>query len=161
MAEKFELKPNKAAFVLYRFCIRFLYSAVFFIIAYLIINNFFTLSASYFIGFFILWILFTYYSLSVQYKKEKYTFLSNKIIRNGGGIFSEYEVELVVRNITHITMRLPFIENKLLETGNISIESAGTGKAEVYLSSIDNSKKIYDYIEKLMKYNGFKLTKSN
>ena len=104
--------------------------------------------------------LFNYYSLNVEYKKEKYTFLPNKIIRSGGGIFSEYEVELVVRNITHITMRLPFVENKLFQTGNIKIESAGTGAAEVFLSSLDGPDKIYEYIANVMKYNGFKLSKS-
>ena len=161
MPQTYELKPNRTAFVTYRFWTRFFYSIVFFSVLYFIVSRFIDLSVLYFIGAFVLLKLFSYYSLSVQYKKEKYTFLPNKIIRKGGGIFSEYEVELVIRNITHITMRLPFIENKIFQTGNISIESAGTGASEVYLSSIDNSKKIYDYIEKLMKYNGFKLTKSN
>jgi len=157
----YELKPNRTAFVNYRFAIRFIYSLIFFLVGYFIINRFFPVSALYFIIVFILVELFSYYSLTVQYKKEKYVFLSNKIIRNGGGIFSDYEVELIVRNITHITMRLPFIENKLFQTGNISIESAGTGVTEVFLRNLDNPKQIYDYIEKLMRYNGFKLTKAN
>jgi len=157
----YELKPNRTAFVNYRFAIRFIYSLIFFLVVYFIINRFFPVSALYFIIVFILVELFSYYSLTVQYKKEKYVFLSNKIIRNGGGIFSDYEVELIVRNITHITMRLPFIENKLFQTGNISIESAGTGVTEVFLRNLDNPKQIYDYIEKLMRYNGFKLTKAN
>jgi membrane protein YdbS with pleckstrin-like domain len=161
MAKRYEVKPNRTAFVNYRFAVRFIYSLIFFLILYFIINRFFSVSVLYFIIAFILLKLLSYYSLTVQYKKEKYVFLPNKIIRNGGGIFSEYEVELIVRNITHITMRLPFIENKLFQTGNISIESAGTGAAEVFLRSLDNSKQIYDYIEKLMKYNGFKLTKTN
>jgi|TARA_Y100000294_G_C8528233_1_gene325831 membrane protein YdbS with pleckstrin-like domain len=161
MAKQYEVKPNRTAFVNYRFAVRFIYSLIFFLILYFLINRFFPVSVLYFVIAFILLKLFSYYSLSVQYKKEKYVFLPNKMIRNGGGIFSEYEVELIVRNITHITMRLPFIENKLFQTGNISIESAGTGAAEVFLRSLDNSKQIYDYIEKLMKYNGFKLTKTN
>jgi len=161
MPQSYELKPNRTAFVNYRFAVRFIYSLIFFLAVYFIINRFFPVSALYFVIVFILVELFSYYSLTVQYKKEKYIFLSNKIIRNGGGIFSDYEVELIVKNITHITMRLPFIENKLFKTGNISIESAGTGVAEVFLRNLDNPKQIYDYIEKLMRYNGFKLTKAN
>jgi len=161
MPESYKLKPNRSAFVNYRFAVRFIYSLIFFLIVYFVINRFFPVSALYFIIAFILLKLFSYYSLSVQYKKEKYVFLPNKVIRNGGGIFSDYEVELIVRNITHITMRLPFIENKLFQTGNISIESAGTGATEVFLRSLDNPKQIYDYIEKVMKHNGFKLTKAN
>jgi len=161
MPQSYELKPNRTAFVNYRFAVRFIYSLIFFLAVYFIINRFFPVSALYFVIVFILVELFSYYSLTVQYKKEKYVFLSNKIIRNGGGIFSDYEVELIVKNITHITMRLPFIENKLFKTGNISIESAGTGVAEVFLRNLDNPKQIYDYIEKLMRYNGFKLTKAN
>src|SRR3989344_3336385 len=161
MPQSYKLKPNRTAFVNYRFAVRFIYSLIFFLILYFVINRFFPVSALYFVIVFILLKLFSYYSLSVQYKKEKYVFLPNKIIRNGGGIFSDYEVELIVRNITHITMQLPFIENKLFQTGNISIESAGTGAAEVFLRNLDNPKQIYDYIEKVMKYNGFKLTKVN
>ena len=161
MPQSYELKPNRTAFVNYRFAVRFIYSLIFFLAVYFIINRFFPVSALYFVIVFILVELFSYYSLTVQYKKEKYIFLSNKIIRNGGGIFSDYKVELIVRNITHITMRLPFIENKLFKTGNIGIESAGTGVAEVFLRNLDNPKQIYDYIEKLMRYNGFKLTKAN
>jgi len=161
MPQSYELKPNRTAFVNYRFAVRFIYSLIFFLAVYFIINRFFPVSALYFVIVFILVELFSYYSLTVQYKKEKYVFLSNKIIRNGGGVFSDYEVELIVKNITHITMRLPFIENKLFKTGNIGIESAGTGVAEVFLRNLDNPKQIYDYIEKLMRYNGFKLTKAN
>ena len=104
---------------------------------------------------------FIYYKLNVQYKKEKYTILPDKIIRNSGGIFSDNEVELVIRNITHVTMKLPFLENKLMKTGSISIQSAGSGAAEVRISSIANPEKFYDTIQDVMKKNGFKLTKSN
>ena len=110
---------------------------------------------------FLLLQIFTWYSLSVQYRKEKYSFFPARIVRNGGGIFSEYKVELRVRNVTHVTMKLPYLENRLMKTGSISIESAGSGAAEIRLSSISHPKKFYNYVERLMKHNGFKLTKSN
>ena len=97
----------------------------------------------------------------MQYKKEKYTFFPNRIVRNGGGIFSDYQVELVIRNVTHVTMKLPYPENLLMKTGSINIESAGSGAAEIRLSSISHPKKVHNYVESLMKHNGFKLAKSN
>ncbi len=161
MPQSDAIRPNKTAFVDYRFAVRFIYSLIFFSFLYFLINQFFSLSVLYFLTVFVLLNLLSYYSLTVQYKKEKYIFLPNKIIRKGGGIFSDYEVELIVKNITHITMHLPFIKNKLFQTGEVSIESAGTGATEVFLRSLDDPKQIYDYIKKVMRNNGFKLTKAN
>ena len=158
MAKSYELKPNRAAFVNYSFIKNFIYSLIFFLIAYLILNKF--ISVIYFITAFILLEIFIYYSLTVKYSKERYIFLPDKIIRRSGGIFSDKETELVIRNITHVTLRLPFIQYKLFQTGNIGIESAGSGGTEVFMHSIDNSKQVYEYTEKIMMYNGFRLKKS-
>jgi uncharacterized membrane protein YdbT with pleckstrin-like domain len=95
--------------------------------------------------------------LSVRYKKESYLFLPDKIIRKSGTIISDHETELVIRNITHIDMTLPFIENKLFHTGTISIDSAGSGRSEIMLRSIGKPKEFFIYVEKLMKTNGFSL----
>ena len=130
-------------------------------IVYLLINAFLKVSILYFLAVLAVWQLFTWYSLNVQYKKEKYTFFPNRIIRNGGGIFSDYQIELAIRNVTHVTMKLPYPENLLMKTGSISIESAGSGSAEIRLSSIGHPKKFHNYVESLMKHNGFKLAKSN
>ena len=124
-------------------------------------NYFSSVSAVYFIAGLLLWQLFTWYSLSVRYKKEKYTFYHNRIVRNGGGIFSESRTELIIRKITQVTMKLPYAENRLMKTGSISIQSAGADAAEVRLSSISEPEKIHSYVQEVMKSNGFKLTKSN
>lgn len=160
MPESYELKPNKRAFVTFMFAKRFIFFLILFIILYFVITHFFPVSYLYFVIAFIFLEIFSYISLSVQYKKEKYIFLPNKIIRKSGGIFFDHEVELIVRNITHVTLSLPFLENKLFHTGDIRIESAGTGITEISLLSIDNPKEVYEFIERLMRHNGFKLTKS-
>ncbi|MFH1439422.1 MAG: PH domain-containing protein [Candidatus Woesearchaeota archaeon] len=157
-----ELKPNRTAFVTYSFIKSFIITFLFFSVVGII--------ASIFTGTFVWLILFIiiivvieaiiYYSLTVRYNKERYIFTANKIIHKSGGIFSDNETELIVKNITNVSMVLPFIENKLLNTGNIAIQSAGSSAAEVYLSSISSYGKTYDYIQKLMQHNGFKLTKS-
>ncbi len=162
MLEKYkhELKPNKGAFLNYRFVLRTIFLLVFLLILGCILKLTLGVSYWYFTLAFVLIDLIIYYSLKVQYRKEKYIFLADKIIHKGGGIFSDYQTELIVKNITHVTMKLLFIENSLFKTGHLNIESAGTGLTEVYLRGIDNPKKYYEYVEKLMKYNGFKLNKS-
>jgi len=159
MPESYEIKPNKTAFLTYKFLKGSFFLLIFFIFLYFILKIFFN-PVLYIITAFMVFSLFSYYSLSVKYKKEKYVFLPNKIIHKAGGIFSDRETELVIRNVTHVTMRLPFIEKSLFSTGSVSIESAGSGRAEIRLASIDNPDQIYKYVEKVMKYNGFKLTKS-
>ncbi len=151
-----ELKPNKDVFVNYRFALRFIYLSIILIIISLISTRYIL-----FYGIIILLILiYNYISLIIRYKKEEYIFYKNRIIRKSGSIFTNKEVELIIQNITHVKMKLPFIEYKLFKTGHIFIESAGSAKTEVTLFSINNPEQIYKLIERLMKLNGFRLTKS-
>ena len=99
--------------------------------------------------------------MAVSYRKEEYTFLGDRIIYRGGGIFSDNKTELVIKNITHIESRLPFIENKLFGTGNVRIESAGSGVSEIVLKSVAKPLGYYKYMEDILKHNGFGLDKSN
>ncbi len=160
MSYEYKLKPNKTAYVNYSFFKisigLFILFAIIYSIASLVLKEYLL----YIVAVFVFIELFNYYSLNVQYKKESYTFLKDKIIHNSGGIFSNNETELIIRNITHVTMRLPYIENKLLKTGNVRVESAGSGVSEIFMKSIDNPNKMYEYVEKMMQYNGFKLSKS-
>ncbi|MCF7861994.1 PH domain-containing protein [Candidatus Woesearchaeota archaeon] len=164
MADKVEVKPNKTAFVFYPFLISILIWA--FILGIVSVVVFFifklnpVLNFSLFFIFFILIALLIYWSLSVQYSKEKYTFFHDKIVRNSGGILSENETELIIRNITHVNLKLPWIENSLFGIGHILVDSAGSSAIEINLRSVDQPEKIYHYVEKIMKTNGFKLTQS-
>ena len=162
MPESYDIKPNKTAFVSYPYAKTFLFSLLFFIALYYAVNLFASAYTLYVIVAFVLFQAFDYYSLCVSYRKEKYIFLDNKIIHKSGGIFSDRQTELLVKNITHIGMRLNYIEHRILfETGNIRIESAGSGGIEVHLRSIDSPEKIYVYVEELMKQNGFKMAKES
>ncbi len=162
MLENYELKPNIISFVRYSYVKALIISSLFFGALYYAVNIFAHAYALYVIAAFVLVQAFDYYSLSVKYRKEKYIFLDNKIIHKSGGIFSDSQTELLIKNITHVGMRLNYIEHKILfETGNIRIESAGSGGTEVHLRSINNTEKIYEYIGELMKHNGFKLAKEN
>ncbi|RLI98896.1 MAG: hypothetical protein DRP06_04505 [Candidatus Aenigmatarchaeota archaeon] len=160
MSYEYKLKPNRASYVDYSFFKISLGLFLIFVIIYSIASLVLKEYVLFVVIFFIAIELFNYYSLNVQYRKESYTFFKDKIIYNSGGIFSNSETELIIKNITHVTMKLPYLENKLLKTGNVVIESAGSGVSEIFLKSIDNTNKMYEYIEKIMQYNGFKLSKS-
>ncbi len=157
--QPYEIKPNKTSFVTYSFIVGFLIWFGILIIAIILLRKIPILIIPAVI-IFILWNIYRYYSLNVKYQKESYTFLENKIIRKSGGVFSDREVELILKNTTNIGLNIPYIQNKLFGTGNLYVQSAGSGGIEIYLTSIDQPEKIYDYILALLKHNGFKLTKS-
>lgn len=160
MAESYEIKPNRQAFVLWGF-VKVLFAFLVMLVIGFVVSLIIGFSFMWiFIGFVVLSIFFYYY-LTVRYRKERYIFLRDKVIFRRGGIFSDSETELIIRNITHVTMKLPFIQNKLFKTGHMAIESAGTGLTEIRISSIDNPGKMYEHIINIMKANGFKLTKKN
>ncbi|MBT4824859.1 PH domain-containing protein [Candidatus Woesearchaeota archaeon] len=160
MPKIYEIKPNKTAFVTYRFLISLISSFIFFTILYFVINRFFGLSIIIFIALYIISAIFGYYLLTIRYKKERYIFMPGKIIHKAGSLFSDSETELVLKNITHVNMQLPFIMNKLFNVGNVRIQSAGSIAAEVSMFAIDDSGKIYEYVRTLMQTSGFSVKKS-
>ncbi|MBU1975249.1 MAG: PH domain-containing protein [Nanoarchaeota archaeon] len=157
MPEAFELKPAKAPFVNWRFLKKAFWIFVFFLIVFTLLKFAVNWPIYPFLIVFIIILVVLYISLSIAYKKENYIVYADKIIHKSGGLFSDKETELVIQNITHITLRLPWIENKIFKTGNILIESAGTGLTEIKLSSINNSRDIYEKIMDFMRAGGFKL----
>jgi membrane protein YdbS with pleckstrin-like domain len=96
---------------------------------------------------------------SIEYKKRSYIFEDGKIIQKSGGLFYDNQNEIIVKNITHVKLMLPFLENKLFETGNIKIEVAGSKKSEIFLQSIENPQEFYKQIRQILQKNGFALKK--
>jgi membrane protein YdbS with pleckstrin-like domain len=76
-------------------------------------------------------------------------------------LFSDGSVELVIRNITHVTLVKPFIASKLFGVGTVLIELAGSASVEGFLFYVDKPEFIYDSVKEIMQKNGFKLTKQN
>ncbi len=93
-----------------------------------------------------------------QFKKTKYVFFKERIVVYSGGLLSNKESELVLKNITHVKLIRPWIENKIYKTGNVAIHSAGSSGAEASLISVANSEKFYEYIEELLEKRGFTLS---
>ena len=156
------LKPNKKVFVYYKAIIFTLFTIPIFFISFFVLY----LAEFRFLGIIVIPALILiniiyYFYRVVRYKKEEYELQDQRIIFRTGGFFTDHETELVVKNITQIWVRLPFIERNLFKTGNLKIKAAGSSRIEVLMSSIDKPKESYNEIEKLMVKNGFVLARKN
>jgi uncharacterized membrane protein YdbT with pleckstrin-like domain len=153
------LKPNKEAFLWFGLLVRIIAAAFICFIPYLFLLFVYPVSIIYFLLAFIGIAGLATITRIIQYEKEEYIFLQNKIIRRSGSIFTDKETELLTTNITHVKHILPFIENKLFSTSTIRIEAAGAAGTELKFESIDKGSAMYEYMQNLMQHNGFKLTK--
>jgi len=155
------LKPQLKAFLYYRLIKTSIICLFIFVVAYFGVNAFIEAPFLYFFLPVILILALRYISLSASYKKEEYIIFPDRLVHKGGGIFSDFERELSVENITHIDMLLPFPEHKLFSIGYIKVESAGAMATEIYLRCIDNPKSVYENLINLMQQNGFMLKRQN
>lgn len=94
-------------------------------------------------------------SLSVQFSKESYTLMDERIVAKGGGILTAYEKELLIKNITHVELVFPFIEYQFFQTGYLRIQAAGGDDVEIFMRSISASQEMYQQIMDRMQANGF------
>ncbi len=154
MTYEYNIKPDKKTFVGFRFWIGTLRLAAIILVLGLVspFNIWLPL-----LGVLVVVRLGALVILNIKFKKEKYIFLKDKIIYKSGGIFSDRETELVIRNITHVKLRKPWLQDMITKSANIRIESAGSGLSEVSFFGLKESDKVYDYIMQMMRYNGFSL----
>ena len=154
MTQRYEFKPNKTPFVYYPLLIQAGVIAVILLCIYL---------ASFVVSFPVfesmgivlgLGLLSEAWSLFVQvrvYDKTAFIVLPDRIIAKGGGVIAEYEKELLIKNITHINLSLPFIEHKFFQTGTVNVQAAGGADVEVHFDSIDNPREMFELIEERMR----------
>ena len=158
-----EFKPNKKAFV----AARMLYPVLVGIILLIIANILFVVRLLSGYGYFgallvvILGISFFYIQSLVMHRKRKYVLKEDRIIQYAGGIVSDDQTELLIKNITHIKRIYPFIEYKLFLTGHIDIQSAGSRESEVTFDSMNDTERLLSELEVLMTSNGFNLGKED
>jgi len=93
----------------------------------------------------------------VRYGKTSYTLLADRVVHRTGGLFSEATTDLQYRQITHVRLRLPFLEHRLFGTGRLTIMAAGSVLSTVVFEAIDEPRAIYDKVGALMKSQGFSL----
>lgn len=93
----------------------------------------------------------------VAYTKERYVFFQDHLRAYHGGPLSDSVLELDIRNITHVKLRLPWLRHKLFRVGDVYVESAGSGGTEVALRSIIEPEEAYAELRALMQQNGYAL----
>ncbi len=99
-------------------------------------------------------------TLFVRFKKTSYSFYPDRIILKTGGLFGERTVDLQLKNITHVSTTIPFIENLIFKTGNVYIQAAGASGTEISMFSIASPMSFYNELAARMQKNGFSLTRS-
>ena len=156
--ESYTLKPNKKAFFVLPFIRGSIALFIFFFIGAVILHA--AWSAMAYVVMLVLFIAlrgFSFYGRKVAYDKLTFTITEQKIIAKGGAIFTDFESELTVRNITHIRKVLPFLEHYFYKTGNIVIDSAGSGISQIVIESVDHPDDVFENIKRIMRSNGFSL----
>jgi hypothetical protein len=73
----------------------------------------------------------------------------NKGIFLSEELYKRSPIEITYKKIVEIKLTLPFIQNKLFKTGNISIQTAGGGYISIV--NIDNPEEVYNEILLKMK----------
>ncbi len=107
---------------------------------------------------FVLLTAFAWYATSVAYGKERYRLLpEGRLFCARGGLLSDEETELDIRNVTHVKLRLPWLRHKFFKIGDVMIESAGSEASEITLRSIVRPEDVYERVQELMRRSGFAL----
>jgi membrane protein YdbS with pleckstrin-like domain len=152
---EFELFPEKTPFVKFHFLKSVFGSIIILSILWAIINLFYEIHFLFVLVLVFLWGIWKYLNLNAAYKKAVYSFRKNRIVRHGGNLISDFETELIIKNITHVTVIRPFLEYMFFKTGHIVIEAAGSGRSEVVLFSVANPEEAYKRVKQVMRENGF------
>ncbi|MEM1441698.1 MAG: PH domain-containing protein [Verrucomicrobiota bacterium] len=97
-------------------------------------------------------------SAFVAYRKERYELHRTNLRCQRGSLVSDRTIELDIKNITQVKIRLPWIRHKLFGIGHVLVESAGTAEPAVF-RYIKNPEAVYEELHKLMKENGYSLEK--
>ncbi len=156
-----EFKPTKTPFVILR-----IFPAVVFSLFLLILYVFAVLLIPFSLPNIVPWAVFglivvvlgfSVFQAFVVYKKRRYVIEEDRVLQYSGGIFSDSQTELLIKNITHVKRLYPFIEYGIFRTGHIRIEAAGSLESEVHISSVDNVEELLSLLEKAMVENGFNL----
>jgi len=95
----------------------------------------------------------------VQARKTSYTFEGDRIVFRTGGILSNRTVELQLRNVTQAELRIPFVENRIFGTGEVSVTSAGSEHSKVVLAHLDEAEAVHEFLLDRMRASGFSLAR--
>lgn len=152
--EFYELRPNMTAMTWYRFFRAMTFSLLLHIpfIIYFAVKSMPTVSILLFFTF-VIFLILSPHSIWTSYNKEIYIFYPDRIVKRYGGVYSDKQQIIKIKNITYLTLATEILERKIFGTGDVMIESAGSGNVKLKLNCMDNPEEVLDYVEELMNYN--------
>ncbi len=156
-ANHINIKPNKNSYVIFNSSIIIISS----ILSFALVIAWLTIDSIYFSYILIpIFLAFIWYIFAIiKYKKEKYEITNKKIIYHYWSIFSDSSVEINLDKIVLVKASLPFLQNKIFDTGDLIIKTAWSSTWRVKLSNIENTLWIYEEIQEKMKNCWFQLKK--
>lgn len=156
------IKPNVRAFIQYNFLYLLAVSLGVVVVAYLAVQTFvrFEFSPVIWAGvggvfFLVMWVYWI--QLRQSYRKTEYIIQKDRIVARGGGIFSQYEQELIAKNVTHLTLHKPFPEYALYGTGEVLIQAAGAEDVEVHMVAVEQPDALFQQVQTWLVQNGFEM----
>lgn len=155
------IKPEKDVFLLRRILAALLVATFPAVIAG--VAGFFFLSPWVPLVVFIAWLLWggwTVISSLVMYGKEHYEIHEDRILIHRGGVFSDFEVELHFRQVTHVQWIRPWLSYRLFGVGDLRVEAAGGTAGAVSMLGIINSEQVEKQIRDALRQNGFSMDRS-
>lgn len=93
----------------------------------------------------------------VAVRKERYTLTPTGIVAASGGLFSDRQADLELRNVTHVKQRLPWIRYRLFGVGDVIVDSAGSSGNAVVLRCVRDPDAVTAQIRERLRGNGFSL----
>lgn len=75
-----------------------------------------------------------------------------------GSWFTAETVDVSGKKVTDIELRLPFIRHTLFGTGDIFIETAGSGGSEIRLRDVSNPRKVFGEVQEVLQESGHELS---
>lgn len=154
-----KIKPKKEAFLYYNFALFNTLLLMLVLVGALVLMVVSQHSyLEYMLPFWVVIGIISYINYQIRYTKEVYWIYQDRLVARGGNIISNFESELIIKNITHLGMVHPFIEYPLFKTGDLIVESAGTSLAEITFRSIENTGPVREQLIELLKGQGFSLS---
>ncbi len=86
----------------------------------------------------------------VRYRKTRYQVHGDRIVVHGGGLVSDYEVEVNYPNITHVKWIRPWLSHKWFGVGDVYVEVAGGGSGVIAFVGITGSERVVGEIRRHM-----------
>lgn len=150
-----ELKPQKKAFYVMRLVPGILFGFLVFVLLPAIIFGI----GGFIGGLFFMGVIggISLWWVHGMYAKQSYMMENHAVIQRSGTPFSDHENELLFSRVTHVSLRLPYIQHKLFGTGIVRVESAGSDESEVVFVEMDRPRELFAQVQKHMGQQGILL----